>query len=251
MVERLLAERHSLPLSITLHLVPGVLIVAVYLLIAEPFVKSIGYPTFLAWAIALCVVLYPIVLGLMWLGRKSAGRFSLSGVLRYTGRPLSRGKVTAMGIAAFLWMFVLALALVPLDTFFVENLFSWLPYADIGGSFTSPLDGYSHSTILTTMLIGLPLTATSLPLVEEIYFRGFLMPRLAHLGGWTPVLSTVLFSVYHFWSLWGIVSRIVFFFPGPWLVWKHEDIRLSIAMHVGNTAFLGTAAVIAIALGVI
>lgn len=251
LVARLLADRHSLPLSIALHLVPGALIVAVYLLFAEPLVTSVGYPAFLAWAVALSVVLYPLLLGLMWLGRKRTGRFSLKGVLRYTDRPLSRGKVAAFGIPAFLWMFVLALGLVPLDTFFVENLFSWVPWAEMGGDLASPLDGYSHSTILITMLIGLPLTATSLPLVEEIYFRGFLMPRLAHLGGWAPVLSTVLFSVYHFWSPWGIVSRIIFFIPGPWLVWKHNDIRLSIVMHVGNTTFLGVAAVIAIAAGVI
>jgi hypothetical protein len=48
MVERLLGDHHSLPLSIALHLVPGALIVAVYLLITGPLVKAIGYPPFLA-----------------------------------------------------------------------------------------------------------------------------------------------------------------------------------------------------------
>ncbi|MFJ9615283.1 hypothetical protein [Streptomyces noursei] len=58
-VERLLAERHSLPLSIALHLAPGSLIVAVYLLIAEPLVKSIGHPPFLGWAVAMLLALVP------------------------------------------------------------------------------------------------------------------------------------------------------------------------------------------------
>ena len=34
----LLADRHSVPLSIALHLVPGALVVVAYLLVAEPFV---------------------------------------------------------------------------------------------------------------------------------------------------------------------------------------------------------------------
>src|SRR5688572_22033868 len=86
-VELLLADRHSLPLSIALHLVPGVLIVAAYLLLAEPFVKAIGYPIFLAWAIALAVVLLPVQLGLLWLGRKRNGRYSMRGVVDYLDKP--------------------------------------------------------------------------------------------------------------------------------------------------------------------
>jgi hypothetical protein len=65
LVERLLADRHSLPLSIALHLVPGALIVAVYAFIGAPFTRVIGYPPFLAWAIALTVVLYPVLFGLL------------------------------------------------------------------------------------------------------------------------------------------------------------------------------------------
>lgn len=249
-VERLLGDRHSLPLSIALHLVPGALIVAAYLLIAEPFVTAIGYPSFLGWAIALCLILLPMQFGLLWLGRARNGRFSLRGVLHYTDKPVSRGKLVAMVIPLFVWMAAMALALTPLDSFIFETFFTWIPFAD-SGSATTYLEGYSHSVLLTTMLICLPLTGIALPLIEELYFRGFLMPRLAHLGAWAPVLSTVLFSLYHFWSPWVFLSRVIFFFPGPWLVWKKKDIRLSIGMHVGVTSISATAGTIAIALNLV
>ncbi|WP_433789095.1 hypothetical protein [Actinoplanes sp. CA-252034] len=87
----LLADRHSVPLSITLHLVPGVLIVAAYQLLAAPLVTAIGYPIFLAWAIALVLVLAPILVGLLWLGVQRNGRISLRGVLAYLDRPIPRG----------------------------------------------------------------------------------------------------------------------------------------------------------------
>ena len=248
--ERLLSEHHSLPLSIALHLVPGVLIVAAYLFIAAPLVSAIGYPPFLGWAIALCLILLPILLGLLWLGRIRNGRFSLRGVLHYTDKPLSRGKLVAMVIPLMLWMGVLGFALAPVDSFLFENFFTWIPFAG-DGSTTTYLNGYSHSVLLTTMLICLPLTGITLPLIEELYFRGFLLPRIARLGGWAPTLNTILFSLYHFWSPWVFVSRVIFFFPGPWFVWKKKDIRLSIGMHVGLTSIAATAGTIAVALNLV
>ncbi len=38
-----------------MHLMPGVLVVAAYTFLAEPFVNAIHYPIFLAWAIALLI----------------------------------------------------------------------------------------------------------------------------------------------------------------------------------------------------
>lgn len=250
LVQRLLADRHSLPLSIALHLVPGILIVAVYLLISDPFVDAIGYPSLLGWAIALCLVLIPILAGLLWLGRKRNGRFGLHGVLHYIDKPVPRGKLVAMVIPLIVWMMVLSLATAPVNRFFLQ-FFTWVPYSDVGGSATKILDGYSYSTLLTTMLICLPLTGISLPLIEELYFRGFLLPRIAHLGGWAPVVSAVLFSLYHFWSPWVFVSRVIFMFPGFWLAWRHKDIRISIGMHVGVTSTMATFGVIAVGLNLI
>jgi len=249
--ERLLADRHSLPLSIALHLVPGALIVAVYLVIAEPLVVAADYPVFLAWAIALVAVLWPLMAGLLWLGRKRNGRWSLRGVLHYTDKPLPRKKLIALAIPLFLWMMVVSTALIPLDGFVFDHFFTWLPYADAGGSATTYIEGYGRSVMLVTLVACLPLTGISLPLIEEFYFRGFLMPRIAHLGNGAPVLSTVLFSLYHFWAPWTFFSKLIFFFPGPWFVWKKKDIRLSIAMHVGTTAVSMVGGIIALALNLV
>ncbi|UGT66642.1 CPBP family intramembrane metalloprotease [Nocardia gipuzkoensis] len=250
-VQQLLSDRHCLPLSVALHLVPGVLIVAAYLLIGEPFVKAIGYPVLMGWAIALCLVLIPILVGLLWLGHKRNGHISLRGVLHYTDKPVPRGKLVVMVIPLIVWMTVLSFATTPMNRFFLENFFTWVPYTDGAGSATAFLDGYSYSIMLTTMVICLPLTGISLPLIEELYFRGFLLPRIAHLGGWAPLVSTVLFSLYHFWSPWVFVSRVIFMFPGFWFAWQNKDIRLSIGMHVGVTSIVATFGTIAVALNVI
>lgn len=249
LVELLLAERHSLPLSIALHLVPGALIVAAYLLLAAPLVKAIGYPIFLAWAIALVVVLAPIQLGLLWLGRKRNGRFSLRGVVGYRDKPIPRGKITAIIAGLIVWMTVVSLALTPLDNFVFDALFTWIPFEGAGGSATTYLDGYSRSLLVTTMLICLPVTGFTLPLIEEFYFRGFLLPRISHLRWGAPVLNTILFSVYHLWAPWTVLSKIIFMFPAVWLVWRKQDIRISIGMHPGTALLMATIGTIALILG--
>ncbi|MEU8661691.1 CPBP family intramembrane glutamic endopeptidase [Actinoplanes philippinensis] len=247
----LLADRHSLPLSIALHLVPGILIVAAYQFLAAPLVKAIGYPIFLAWAIALVVVLVPVLFGLLWLGAHDNGRLSLRGVLRYTGRPIPRGRLIAAVAGLIVWMTVVSLALTPLDNLIFDTFFTWVPFEGAGGSATTYLDGYAHSLLVTTMLICLPLTGFALPLIEEFYFRGFLLPRIAHLRTGAPVLNTVLFSIYHFWAPWTVLSKVIFLFPAVWLVWRKQDIRLSIGMHAGTTLLMATVGTVALALGLV
>ncbi|WP_280276688.1 CPBP family intramembrane glutamic endopeptidase [Nocardia wallacei] len=252
LADRLLSDRHPVPLSVLLHLAPGALIVAAYLLIGEPLVDAIDYPHFAGWAIALCTVLLPILAGLLWLGYRRNGRLALRSVLHYTGRPVPRGTLVAMVVPLILWMITLGYALAPVNTFVLDNLFTWLPYADAGSNGTNAyLHGYSHSTTLTTMLICLPLTGFALPLIEELYFRGFLLPRIAHLGRLAPVINTILFSLYHLWSPWAFLSRVLFTFPGYWLAWRHRDIRISIGMHVGSATILATLGTLALALNLI
>jgi membrane protease YdiL (CAAX protease family) len=248
--DRLLADRHSLPLSVALHLVPGVLIVAVYLLLAQPLVRAIDYPSFLGWAIALTVVLFPLQLGLLWLGRRRTGRYTLRGVLGYLDKPVPRGRLVAMVAGLIVWFVGVSTALTALDSVIFEAFFTWLPFDDVGASATTYLDGNDRTVMIITLAASIPFTGFSLPLIEEYYFRGFLLPRLEHLGAWAPVLSTVLFSLYHLWSPWVFLSRVIFFFPGPWFVWKKKDLRLSIGMHVGTTLLMSTLGTLALALGV-
>ena len=165
---------------------PGALIVAVYLLFAEPLVNAIGYPSFLAWAIALVVVLAPVQLGLLWLGRMRTGRFSLRAAVAYLDKPIPRGKITAIIAGLIVWMTVVSLALTPLDNLVFEWFFRWIPFEGAGGSATTYLDGYAQPVLVITMLVCLPLTGFTLPLIEEFYFRGFLLPRISHLGRGRP-----------------------------------------------------------------
>ncbi|WP_214319394.1 CPBP family intramembrane glutamic endopeptidase [Nonomuraea sediminis] len=250
-VERLLSDHHSLPLSIALHLVPGALIVAVYLLITGPLVKAIGLPPFLGWAVAMCLALAPVELGLLlWLARRRNGRFSLRGVVSYLDKPISRGKLVAIVAVLIVQMVVLSFAFTPVDNLVYQWLFRWLPFEG-AGSVTGYFTGYSRTAVVVALASCIPLTGLAFPIIEELYFRGFLLPRLSRLGRWAPVVNTALFSLYHFWAPWVFLSRVVFFIPAVWLVWRKKDLRVSIGMHPGTTLLMSTGGVIAILLNLV
>ncbi|MBM7788990.1 CPBP family intramembrane glutamic endopeptidase [Tenggerimyces flavus] len=248
---RLLADRHSLPLSIALHLLPGIPIVGVYLLFAQPLMRALELPSFLGWAISMVVALAPIQLGLLvWLGYRRNGRLSLRGVVNYLDKPTPRGRLVLIVTVLIVQFLGLSTALVTLDNAVYEAFFSWVPFDGSGGGGLTYIGGFPQSVMVITLAVCIPLTGFSLPLIEELYFRGFLLSRLPQLGGWAPLVNTALFSIYHFWSPWAILSRIIFAFAGFWLAWKKQDLRLSIGMHVGSAFILQTLGTVALLLNV-
>ena len=85
-----------------------------------------------------------------------------------------------------------------------------------------------------------------------MYFRGYLLPRISRFGAWAPVINTVLFSVYYFFTPWQNVGRIVGLLPmvdGLCGVVEERNIYVSMGAHaLGNVSvmlvllpvFLGT-----------
>lgn len=234
--ERLTKEQHSLLLSIPLHLAPGVLIVAAYLFAAAPMARALDYPPYLAWVIAMCLALVPAELGLLlFLGRKKNGKLSLRGVVQYTEKPVKRGTLIRLVIALMIGLFLAAALLTPVDSFLYNRLFSWISFERSGGA-GGYVAGYAHSRIVITLSLSLLLTGMILPAIEELYFRGYLLPRLSYLGKWAPVLNTTLFSLYHLWTPWQFISRIGFFLPTVWVTWRKQDLRVSLWVHcLANT----------------
>jgi membrane protease YdiL (CAAX protease family) len=91
-------------------------------------------------------------------------------------------------------------------------------------------------------------TSVAVPIAEELYFRGYLLPRLPARPAWAPLLSAALFSLYHFWLPWDLLGRIVALLPVVYAVQWKRNVYLSLLVHcLLNT--LGTLGLAAVALG--
>jgi membrane protease YdiL (CAAX protease family) len=71
----------------------------------------------------------------------------------------------------------------------------------------------------------------SAAIVEELYFRGYLMPRLSRLKGWAPLANTVLFALQHFLTPWQVPFIILGMLPQAYLVFKKRNLLLGILAH--------------------
>ena len=219
-------RQHSLGESLAYHLLPGVAIIAGYVLIT-PFIRRAGLPSAIGISLAVLFVLVPLELGILfWHGKKRNGIFSLEGIV------LNREKTPAPQFA--LWTFaalfaaVLCFALLGwLDKIFI-TFFSWLPNWFF---VNEDMNAYSKTIQIVNWLAILLLTGIAGPYVEELYFRGFLLPRLAWMKGWAPLAEAFLFALYHFWSPWQLVTRTLAVLALVYIVnWK-RDLRIGVAAH--------------------
>jgi hypothetical protein len=224
--------QHSVARTVVLHLLPGVLMVAFYVL-AAPLVRSLGFPSLMAIYLAILIVLIPFELGYLFYRARKNGS-SLGSVVLYR-QPVPRAQFVALVLGLLAWSSIFyVLIYPPLDVFFIENVFSWLPDAFF---LVEDFSRYSTGALVITWVLGFVVNAVAGPVVEEVYFRGYLLPRISRFGAWAPLINTVLFSVYHFFTPWQNVGRIVGFLPIVYAAWWKRSIYVSMGAHVlGNVS---------------
>jgi uncharacterized protein len=90
---------------------------------------------------------------------------------------------------------------------------------------------YPRSMLLVIAVSAVVLNGFVGPAVEELYFRGHLLPRLGKLGSWAPLVNVALFSLYHFWTPWQFLSRVALLLPMVYLVWRKQNLYLGLIAH--------------------
>ena len=116
-----------------------------------------------------------------------------------------------------------------LDQAILKSLFGWLPDWFQINQFTPA--NYSQPVLTVTFVLFLVVNGFAGPVVEELYFRGYLLPHIEYLKGWAPLVDVLLFSLYHFFSPWQNITRILAFLPWAYVVRWKKNIYLSILAH--------------------
>jgi uncharacterized protein len=220
---------HGTGWTLAMHLVPGVLFLGAFIPLALSMAALGLHPSLGAFA-ADVVVLVPVLVGVMWWAGRHAGGWR--SVIGYR-ESLPPRRFLALGAAALAWAIVVFTVVDPLLAGPLrEGVFGWVPdWFDLGRGAESA-GQTDRAQLVGTWLAGLIVGSLLVPVTEELYFRGFLLPRLESLGWLAPVVSTVLFAVYHFAQPWLIPTRILATFPLFWMVWRTRSVYLGIAVHV-------------------
>jgi membrane protease YdiL (CAAX protease family) len=227
--------QHSNLRSVVLHLLPGVFIL-VFFMISAPLLDTLGMPSFLALLLAIAFVLIPFELGyLLYQGKKTDGKLSLKGVVLYR-KPMPWWQYAALAVPLLCWSgLMMKLVSSPVDNYLIHRLFSWLPYWFFTFASAENLGQYTQSALVLMGVLNVVLNGLLGPIVEELYFRGYLLPRIARLGCRAPLVNILLFSLQHFFSPWQNLGRILAFTPLFYAVWWKKNIYLGMIVHcAGN-----------------
>lgn len=229
-------QRHTWLQSLAYHLLPGLAPLAIMLVLA-PIMEASGLPPLMGLYLGAVLGVVPVQLGILgYLGWKRNGRLSLEGVVLFRQR-VSAGRMLILVASLFVWV-ILAYGL--LGTWLngaLMSAFEWMPSSL--RLVNDDLSAFPRGIALGTWALGLTGAAWLAPLVEELYFRGFLLPRMPGSPNWAAAANAFLFSAYHFWSPWQVLIRTVSIAPMNYVVQKNRSIWISVVTHcLLNTAMM-------------
>lgn len=226
------SARYSAWQAAGLQIAPGVPALVAYLVFAR-FLSPQGLPAIFALYLAILLAEVPATWALMMaLGRRESGRVSPATLFPWRNR-LPGWKLAAFGLPLALLSLVLmavlqAIVAEPLRA----ALFGWVPRWAVM-DMSAGLAGLSPGALLALWGLGLVSATLVGGVTQELYARGFLLPRTAHLGPGAPLLNAAAFAVLHLASPW---SWPVFFLVSlPWAVavYRSRSIQLGLVGHVG------------------
>jgi len=216
-------KTHTIGQSIILHIFPGILIGGFYFLIQQP-IQELGYPSIFTLMLAIAFVLVPVELGYLLIqAKKSQGRYTLKGVISYR-QLIPWWQYIVWVLVVFFATGVIFTVLKPIEGFLQENLFAWVPKLESGLE-----AGYSKTSLIMTYAAVFVFGAILGPLVEELYFRGYLLPRIK--GKYAPLVHSFLFAAYHVFTPWMIITRTLGLLPLVYAV-KKKNIYIGMIVHM-------------------
>jgi membrane protease YdiL (CAAX protease family) len=208
------------------HFYLGIIITMIYVMLSPLFIAW-GYPGFTSLLFVELFVLTPIVVAhLFYKAQRLNQSWSLGSVIPYRNRLGKKSFLAwfAIGIVAISAVYV---PLYPVGLFLREEAFAWLPEW-----YFNPGYGADNLTLLANIfLIGIVVDGIIGPVAEELFFRGYLLPRMSYLKGWAPLANGTFFGLYHFWQPHNLLALVAVGCILSYIVWKTKNVYLGIAIH--------------------
>ena len=188
-------EKNTMANTVFLHLFPGVIMLIIYIMLV-PVVAKNGFPNNIAMCITDIIVLVPVELGiLLYVSKKKTGTYNIKTLFPYLEKAAVKEYIIFALIMA-VWAVLVSALMEPLELMIQNNMFSFVPAEYILGNYD--ITAFSKDKLILTALLSIITNGFVAPIFEELYFRGYLLPRISSSLIKAIVLNAVLFSMYHF-----------------------------------------------------
>jgi membrane protease YdiL (CAAX protease family) len=208
------------------HLLPGLLLVGLFALLA-PWAYRAGIPTFGVILALETLFLAPFVyLKLRRVALAETGSGNPLAALGFADPPRWRhyAWLVPLGLVAAIGCFEV---LRPVDDALRAAIDPWLP----DWHYSKDMARHPAQVLIPFMAFAIFADGIVGPVAEELYFRGYLLPRMQHLRAWAPVLSGLLFAIYHFWQPMNYPSLFAASLVFAGLGWWRRDYRVPLLVH--------------------
>ncbi len=191
-------------------------------------------PYILLFCILGTVILVPMELGMILsASKKEYGKYSLKSA--FDGQEkLALWKIVLIALGFLEVAGLLSAFVAPLENqIFTQMRTALLNRLPIGFDWTNYeyIKSFSKPTLILTCVYYCIFNVLIGPITEELFFRGYLTSHYKKQGLFTPILITVLFSLYHFWLPFHNAFRILAFAPVAYVAYKKKNMYISIWFH--------------------
>ncbi|MEZ4841624.1 MAG: CPBP family intramembrane glutamic endopeptidase [Flavobacteriaceae bacterium] len=211
------------------HFYPGILL-TIFFIIFTPLAYDKGIPPQIILLGGIPLIIVPTIYLHLKRAKRRESKEIIKDLFTYNEQ-LHKNKLILYTLGLIIFAFIIYGITQPLNTILEDKLLYWLPKWYNLTNF----QGYSKKIITITLILNLILNGLVAPYFEEIYFRGYLLPRMKSFGKFAPFLSAILFSIYHFWQPQIYLTLIVALIPMIYMTWKTRSLKLAISRIAGLT----------------
>ena len=207
------------------HLLPGLPILIISVIFSSPK-WGFGLPIDISLMLAIAFGLIPTQWMIMFLEAKK-NSIKIREVIHFTEKT-KIATVIFLALPCIIFALFVFIVLAPKEHA-IWAIFNWVPNWFRLDRF-NPAEQQKGVRILSLVLTFI-FNGLLGPITEEIYSRGFLLPRMEKLGVAAPLINVTLFSLYHLFSPWENISRILGLTPFVYTVWFKKNIRIGVVVH--------------------
>jgi membrane protease YdiL (CAAX protease family) len=214
----------SITKIIILGLAPGLVILLLTFIFSSPLF-GINLSVLLSLMLAIIFGLIPTELGILkFIARKENKK--IKDLILYKNKTPKKRLAVSI-IIPFIIAVTVFILLPPYETKLWGGVFNFMPDWFRLDQLNIPKINYLRLTFILVFIFNGFLG----PIVEEIYFRGYLLPRMKKFGKYAPLINMLLFSIYHFHTPYQNITRMLAVTPMVYSVWLNKDIRIGIIVH--------------------
>ncbi len=217
-----------------LQLAPGIISLPVFALLAWILAGN-GIPNIFALALTILVVEVPVCWAIMlkYVRKENGGQFSFAKAFPWSAS-IPWWQYLLIGLPLILFSSFMIVGIGPrVEGVLLHSVFAWVPEWFVmrldPGMFTT-LSQNMLMTLWVLMFVSMVVAGAA---TQELYSRGFLLPRTQHFGWWAPAFNALLFAIFHLIAPWGWPVFFLMTLPWAYFVWWRRSVKIGLFIHVG------------------